>query len=162
MNPTTLAQIIREVDGNHDIGAAALAEAIMAHPGFKQESEPTPQKRCNSVFDHRKCKLELGHAGNHVAANGLEWVGMGDSDAERFNEAIEADADRFTRRVAFRDPLPCPEDLTELRDEFAKAALPSIIARLEDPWTAAARTSASAEAYLYADECLKARELENS
>jgi len=29
-----LAEIIREVDGNHDLSAAALAEAILAHPGF--------------------------------------------------------------------------------------------------------------------------------
>jgi hypothetical protein len=29
-----LAEIIREVDGTHDLGAAALAEAILAHPGF--------------------------------------------------------------------------------------------------------------------------------
>ena len=29
-----LAEIIREVDGKHDLGAAALAEAILAHPGF--------------------------------------------------------------------------------------------------------------------------------
>ena len=29
-----LAAIIREVDGRHDLGAAALAEAILAHPGF--------------------------------------------------------------------------------------------------------------------------------
>lgn len=29
-----LAAIIREVDGKHDLSAAALAEAILAHPGF--------------------------------------------------------------------------------------------------------------------------------
>jgi hypothetical protein len=29
-----LAEIIREVDGKHDLSAAALAEAILAHPGF--------------------------------------------------------------------------------------------------------------------------------
>jgi hypothetical protein len=29
-----LAAIIRKVDGKHDLGAAALAEAILAHPGF--------------------------------------------------------------------------------------------------------------------------------
>jgi hypothetical protein len=29
-----LAEIIREVDGKHDLGAAALAEQILAHPGF--------------------------------------------------------------------------------------------------------------------------------
>lgn len=30
----TLAAIIREVDGNHSLGAAALAEAILSHPLF--------------------------------------------------------------------------------------------------------------------------------
>lgn len=30
----TLAAIIREVDGSHSLGAAALAEAILAHPDF--------------------------------------------------------------------------------------------------------------------------------
>jgi hypothetical protein len=30
-----LAEIIREVDGNHDKGAAALAEAILNHPGSR-------------------------------------------------------------------------------------------------------------------------------
>ena len=29
-----LAEIIRNVDGNHDKGAAALAEAILSHPGW--------------------------------------------------------------------------------------------------------------------------------
>ena len=29
-----LAAIVREVDGKHDLSAAALAEAILAHPGF--------------------------------------------------------------------------------------------------------------------------------
>lgn len=30
-----LAEIIREVDGNHDKGAAALAEAILSHPAIR-------------------------------------------------------------------------------------------------------------------------------
>jgi hypothetical protein len=30
-----LAEIIREVDGSHDKGAAALAEAILSHPGSR-------------------------------------------------------------------------------------------------------------------------------
>jgi hypothetical protein len=29
-----LANIIRQVDGNHSLGAGALAEAIMNHPSF--------------------------------------------------------------------------------------------------------------------------------
>jgi hypothetical protein len=40
-----LAEIIREVDGNHDKGAAALAEAILSHPGSRWQSslaQPEP------------------------------------------------------------------------------------------------------------------------
>lgn len=39
-----LAAIIREVDGSHSLGAAALAEAILAHPGFSgcHDSPATP------------------------------------------------------------------------------------------------------------------------
>ena len=39
-----LAEIIREVDGNHDKGAAALAEAILSHPGsrWRPAIEPEP------------------------------------------------------------------------------------------------------------------------
>jgi hypothetical protein len=39
-----LAEIIREVDGNHDKGAAALAEAILSHPSSRWNPaiEPVP------------------------------------------------------------------------------------------------------------------------
>ena len=42
-----LAAIIREVDGNHSKGAAALAESILDHPGFRaaladEPAEPIP------------------------------------------------------------------------------------------------------------------------
>jgi len=38
-----LAEIIREVDGNHDKGAAALAEAILSHPDSRwQHAQPEP------------------------------------------------------------------------------------------------------------------------
>jgi hypothetical protein len=39
-----LAEIIREVDGSHDKGAAALAEAILSHPGsrWSPTTEPVP------------------------------------------------------------------------------------------------------------------------
>jgi hypothetical protein len=39
-----LAAIIRRVDGNHDKGAAALAEAILSHPDSRwQHAQPEPQ-----------------------------------------------------------------------------------------------------------------------
>ena len=37
-----LAEIIREVDGSHNLGASALAEAILSHPGARW-GRPTPQ-----------------------------------------------------------------------------------------------------------------------
>ena len=39
-----LAEIIREVDGNHGKGAAALAEAILSHPGsrWSPTTKPVP------------------------------------------------------------------------------------------------------------------------
>ena len=37
-----LAAIIREVDGNHDKGAAALAEAILCHPNYGSAPRPIP------------------------------------------------------------------------------------------------------------------------
>lgn len=39
-----LAQIIRQVDGSHSLGAAALAEAILNHPDFStiNPSSETP------------------------------------------------------------------------------------------------------------------------
>jgi hypothetical protein len=36
-----LAEIIREVNGNHDKGAIALAMAILSHPGFSECCEPS-------------------------------------------------------------------------------------------------------------------------
>ena len=39
-----LAKIIRDVDGNHDKGAAALAEAILSHPDSRwTPALPLPQ-----------------------------------------------------------------------------------------------------------------------
>jgi hypothetical protein len=40
MSVDTLAAIIREVDGGHDKGAAALAEAILAHPAARNAHPP--------------------------------------------------------------------------------------------------------------------------
>ena len=41
-----LAEIIREVDGNHRLGAAALAEAILSHPASRWNPavEPKPEE----------------------------------------------------------------------------------------------------------------------
>jgi hypothetical protein len=48
-----LAEIIREVDGNHDLGAAALAEAILAHPGFSGCHDGSVASAAQGVLDVR-------------------------------------------------------------------------------------------------------------
>lgn len=49
-----LTEIIREVDGNHDKGAAALAEAILSHPGSRWsptvKPEPTATEAVNDTI----------------------------------------------------------------------------------------------------------------
>jgi hypothetical protein len=66
-----LAEIIREVDGKHDLGAAALAEAILAHPGFSGchdgPAAPPAQGVLNdryefSVIDSEDCEQAGGSA----------------------------------------------------------------------------------------------------
>jgi hypothetical protein len=47
-----LAAIIRRVDGNHDKGAAALAEAILSHPDSRwQHAQPEPQGPTNEELE---------------------------------------------------------------------------------------------------------------
>jgi hypothetical protein len=47
-----LAAIIRRVDGNHDKGAAALAEAILSHPDSRwQHAQPEPQGPTDAELD---------------------------------------------------------------------------------------------------------------
>jgi hypothetical protein len=41
----TLAAIIREVDGNHRLGAGALAEAILAHPDARRALEQAGEEQ---------------------------------------------------------------------------------------------------------------------
>jgi hypothetical protein len=53
-----LAAIIRRVDGNHDKGAAALAEAILSHPDSRwQHAQPEPQGPTDEEIDdwHGRC-----------------------------------------------------------------------------------------------------------
>jgi len=47
-----LAAIIRRVDGNHDKGAAALAEAILSHPDSRwQHAQPEPPSLKEQALD---------------------------------------------------------------------------------------------------------------
>ena len=52
-----LAEIIREVDGSHSLGASALAEAILSHPRFSQCHEPTPPPAEGEVAELRKAVI---------------------------------------------------------------------------------------------------------
>jgi hypothetical protein len=52
MSADTLAAIIREVDGTHRLGAAALAEAILAHPAaINAQPAPVPVPEPEGVTD---------------------------------------------------------------------------------------------------------------
>ena len=89
-----LAAIIREVDGNHSKGAAALAESILDHPGFRvilaKADEPAvpecrePAAVTGQLSDEELLKLAQqwlteGHhqdycsATNHAIAQAARW-----------------------------------------------------------------------------------------
>lgn len=55
-----LAQIIRKVDGNHSLGAAALAEAILSEIDKRQaaKKDPAPSRQQMAVL-----KWIIGHGG---------------------------------------------------------------------------------------------------
>jgi hypothetical protein len=66
-----LTAIIREVDGRHSLGAAALAEAILAHPGFSGCRDGPAASAVQgvqadryefSVFDSEDCEVAGGIA----------------------------------------------------------------------------------------------------
>jgi hypothetical protein len=48
-----LAEIVREVDGKYELGAAALAEAILAHPGFSGCHDGPAAPAAQGVLDDR-------------------------------------------------------------------------------------------------------------
>jgi hypothetical protein len=56
-----LAAIIRRVDGNHDKGAAALAEAILSHPDSRwQHAQPEPQGPTDKELDELFIDIDQG------------------------------------------------------------------------------------------------------
>ena len=66
-----LAEIIREVDGNHDKGAAALAEAILAHPAaINTQPAPVPaaERFEFSVFNSEYEEQAGGNAPTYAEA----------------------------------------------------------------------------------------------
>ena len=61
-----LAAIIREVDGNHSLGAAALAEAILSHPGSRW-GRPAPAAANVATEDDWQSFIEEVQRAQHVA-----------------------------------------------------------------------------------------------
>ena len=74
-----LAEIIREVDGKHDKGAAALAEAILSHPGIR--STGLTASALTEPVAEGPSELELDiipkpqPAGGYLIREGLFWGG---------------------------------------------------------------------------------------
>ena len=82
-----LAEIIREVDGSHDKGAAALAEAILSHPGSRWSPTIEPEELPPGYIDaehtghdremleifNRACRSEGGTA-DEIHLRGLKAV----------------------------------------------------------------------------------------
>ena len=102
-----LAEIIREVDGKHDKGAAALAEAILSHPGIRSAGltaalpEPQPVPEGPSLSDVTE----------------LFYRRMGEGSEIGFEDAIAEALARWChptpQPVAVSERLPGPEDCDE-------------------------------------------------
>ena len=98
-----LAAIIRRVDGNHDKGAAALAEAILSHPDSRwQHAQPEPQGPTEEelLFAFYEASLSEGGDTDEVTLRGLRAV-----LARWGRPAIEP--------VPVSERLPGPEDCDE-------------------------------------------------
>ncbi len=86
MSADTLAAIIREVDGTHRLGANALAEAILSHPGSRWSPtiEPVPvAERLPGLKDcdaEGRCWLH----GPHLLGDEAAWVYGYPAWAQRF------------------------------------------------------------------------------
>jgi hypothetical protein len=85
-----LAEIIREVDGSHDKGAAALAEAILSHPGSRWSPAIQPVAVAERLPEAEDCAPEgTKHVGccwqvfddglPHWALAHRDWAAAGDA-----------------------------------------------------------------------------------
>jgi hypothetical protein len=85
-----LAAIIRKVDGNHDKGAAALAEAILSHPGSRwspalqpipvAERLPGAEDCASEGTKHVGCCWQVFDDGlGHWALAHRDWADAGDA-----------------------------------------------------------------------------------
>jgi hypothetical protein len=83
----TLAMIIREVDGNHSLGASSLAEAILRHPSITvclANHHTTADWQLEQVIEWLRDNLDGDYVWADVfsLAEGLDAIGSG-IDAER-------------------------------------------------------------------------------
>lgn len=133
-----LAEIIREVDGNHSLGAAALAEAILSHPGSRwgrpspapAEAGAAPTWPANSTRSMRAAQARLlciaanlpesSPIVNRItreAANGLPLKDVVDLIASESSEprvsAPVSATQRHPAPVPVAERLPGPEDCDE-------------------------------------------------
>lgn len=120
-----LAKIIRDVDGNHDKGAAALAEAILSHPDIRSawlDAEPVAANASGPSLDDldRLCKKhEFHYEDDHslqcllniVRDAILRWSGLAappaDGEvAEPLEQRHPAPAPPAPKPIAFADREP--------------------------------------------------------
>jgi hypothetical protein len=104
-----LAEIIREVDGSHDKGAAALAEAILSHPGSRWSPTIEPE----GVGDEELlCIDDLRNAWNAQADAANSWDELGIDEIVWFaqQQALTRYAHPAIEPVPVAERLPGPED----------------------------------------------------
>lgn len=99
-----LAEIIREVDGNHDKSAAALAEAILSHSDSRwQHAQPEPQGPTDGEIEEAAklihASMRFAVPDNHYTR---DWV-------ERGNSLMQDEARRTARAVLARWGRPAIE-----------------------------------------------------
>ncbi len=112
MSADTLAEIIREVDGNHGKGAAALAEAILSHPGSRWSPTIEPEGVTDEMVEDAARILYTAMRFERMEST-PPWVERGNSNAQVVaREVSRAVLTRYARPaiqpVAVSERLPEP------------------------------------------------------
>jgi hypothetical protein len=116
-----LAEIIREVDGNHDKGAAALAEAILSHPGSRWQSslaQPEPVGPTDEEIE------EWADAATEVPLEEMDPEVHGWRrcfTAKEFSETIRAALARWGRPAIQPVPVADPEAASQWPAHWSRA-----------------------------------------
>ena len=124
-----LALIIREVDGGNRLGAAALAEAILSHPGsrWSPATQPEPEELTDEELLAVLTQAVASFPPMHPEAKALSAVEYDWELEARKARAVIA-ADRARAYLAQPEPeYPSDKELLKLmpetmRDEFSYAA----------------------------------------